>query len=200
MVQVMLELEDEDILSEPLLLRIERPRSYEEENLASDFFTDDVGRVLAFDGSRMLDRACDTLQEAATRLKTRRVAVHAHVALGTASARSSKVLDLREADSSVIRSAGAGGARLQLAPANDKVAREHLEVLTKDAQLADQTLGSTDYAYYLDQHQDLLGARPTHARILEIATDAGTTVSAPGMHRTRQPIGRRARATTRAGK
>ncbi|MGH7945830.1 MAG: hypothetical protein ACREF9_12590, partial [Opitutaceae bacterium] len=175
MVQITLHLDDEDILSTPLLLRVERPRSYEEENFASDFFSDDVGRVLAFDGSRTLDRACDTLHEAADRLKTRRVAVHAHVALGTAKSRSAKVLDLRDADSSGLQSASAVGAKLQLAPADDKAAREHLEVLTKDSQLADQTLGSTDYAYYLEQHQDLLGARSTHARVLKIAMDAGTT-------------------------
>lgn len=168
MVQIALHLDEEDIISAPLALRVERPRSYDEENFATDFFSEDVGRVLAFDGSRTLDRACDTLHEATDMLKNRRVAVHAHVALGSAKARNAKVLDLREVAPGDVRSAATAGAKLQIAAADEKEAREHLEVLTKDPNVADQTLGHNDYVYYLDQHGDLLGSRSTQARLLEI--------------------------------
>ena len=200
MVQIALHLEDEDILSAPLVLRIDRPKSYEEENFASDMFSDDVGRVLAFDGSRTLDRACDTLREAADRLKSRRVAVHARVALGSAKAHSSKVLDLRDADSDTLRSASAAGAKMQVVAADEKEAREYLDVLTTQATLSDQTLGRTDYAYYLDQHKDLLGARSAQARIVELAIGAANELPTPILRRGRSAIGRTGRVHARAEK
>jgi hypothetical protein len=199
-VQIALHLEDEDILSTPLLLRIERPRSYEEENFATDFFSDDVGRVLAFDGSRTLARACDTLREATERMKSRRVAVHARVALGTAKSRNSKILDLRDADSGQLRSAAAAGARIQVAPADEREARDDLEVLTKDATAADQTLGRIDYAYYLEEHKDLLGVRSTEARILEIPMEPVAAMPTGILRRGSPAISRTGRATARSTK
>jgi hypothetical protein len=80
-VQVALHLEGEDIVSAPLMLKIAPPRGYEEEFLAQDLFTDDVGRVLAFDGTRVLESANTTLQEVSERLADRTVAIHARIAL-----------------------------------------------------------------------------------------------------------------------
>ena len=73
---------DEDVVSQPLELRIARPASREEESLAQDFFTEDTGRILAIGGSRVLDRGNAVLQEVAERLPDRRVAIHAQLALG----------------------------------------------------------------------------------------------------------------------
>ena len=202
LVQVALHLDDEDVLSAPCLLRIERPRSYEEESFATDFFTEDVGRVLAFDGSHTLDRACDTLREAADMLKARRVAIHAQVALGSAKARTTKLLDLRDAEQPGLRPAALAGGKIQSIGPDEKEAREHLEVLTKDPNLADETLGRTDYAYYLEQHGELLGTRATHARILEIATQRTSELPTPLLTRRGTPPGPRGsgRALARVGK
>ena len=52
----------EDIVSNELKLQVAPPKSYEDELLAQDFFTDDVGRVLTFEGTRVLHDATDTLR------------------------------------------------------------------------------------------------------------------------------------------
>lgn len=70
-----------DVLSAPLTLQVMRPSSREEEQVADELFTEDVGRVLAFGGSRVMERANDVLREAVGRLDGRRVAMHAAAAL-----------------------------------------------------------------------------------------------------------------------
>jgi len=158
MIQVALHLDDEeDIISTPLMLHVSRPNTYDEENLASEFFNEDVGRVLAFDGSRVMESACDTLREAAEMLKQRRVSVHARVALGSALAQDCKMLDLKAGGVRGLAAATAAGARIHVAGASERDAREALEVLIKQPALAAETLGHTDYAYYVGQFKDLLG-------------------------------------------
>jgi hypothetical protein len=44
---------------------------------------------------------------------------------------------------------------------------------------ADQTLGRTDYAYYLEQHRKLLGARSAEARTVERGAEAETSLPLP---------------------
>ncbi|WP_328870446.1 hypothetical protein OHT76_10230 [Streptomyces sp. NBC_00287] len=74
-----------EILSGPLSIDVRPPRSREEELLAPDVYTDEVGRVLALGGSRgrtpALDRANDVLREAMERLPDSALAVHAAAAL-----------------------------------------------------------------------------------------------------------------------
>ena len=201
-IQVMLHLDEEDILSKPLALRVERPRSYEEENLASDFFTEDVGRILAFDGSRapVLKRACDTLAETTDMLKTRRVAVHAHVALGSSLAKSSKLLDLRDVEPGVFGSASQYSGKIQPAHGDEREARAHLEVLTKQPTEADETLGRTDYTYYLEQSGELLGTKATTQRLLEIAGRGAQDVPSAILSRPRTTPVRTGRIPVRTGK
>ena len=59
------------VISNPLRLRVAPPRSYEEEFLAQDFFSESVGRILAFDGSRVLSSGNDTLQQVVEQLNDR---------------------------------------------------------------------------------------------------------------------------------
>ncbi len=82
-------------MSRPLLLRIAPPRGYEEEVVAQDFFTDEVSRVLAFDGSRVLSEANKVLRDVVDRLGDRRVAKHARVPLGLSVAEPKQGADRR---------------------------------------------------------------------------------------------------------
>jgi len=77
---------EEDVVSEPLVLRIAPPLSREEEYSAGDLFTQDTARVLVFGGTRggtdELGHANDVLNEIVERFPERRIALHARVALG----------------------------------------------------------------------------------------------------------------------
>jgi hypothetical protein len=140
-VQVALHLDDEDIISNPLPLRISAPQAFEEEDLAQDLFTEDVGRTLAFDGTRALNAANDTLKLAVDKFPKHPVAVHAGVALGTPLVANFKELrvDPKAPPEKRLQFAGQGEkldeAEEQLAPA-----------LLEDPTQAARSLGHIDYA------------------------------------------------------
>jgi hypothetical protein len=72
--QVALHREGEyDLVSNPLRLRILPPANYDEEHVAQDFFSDEVGRILTFDGSRYFTAGNDTLREVSEHFSNRKV-------------------------------------------------------------------------------------------------------------------------------
>jgi hypothetical protein len=122
---------EEDVVSQPLELRIAPPASREEESLAQDFFTEDTGRILAIGGSRVLDRGNAVLQEVAERLPERRVAIHAQLALGAPLA-----LDYKELV------ADDGGIAVETRDARPDEAKELVEeAVAKSPDTAAETVG-----------------------------------------------------------
>ena len=84
----------EDFVSNPLRIKVLPPHDRQDDVLAQDVFTKEVSRVLAFDGSRVLDDANTVLREVAARLPDRPIARHARIALGRPLMRAGKVLQL----------------------------------------------------------------------------------------------------------
>ena len=154
-VQVALHLGNEDLVSNAVNLRVAPPRGYDEEFLAQDFFSNDVGRILTFDGTRFLNKGNDTLREVADRLSDRKVAIHALVPLGKALAREYKLLDVDQARK--IDSAGEAGGKIKKAPAQIQEAKRDLDAaLVTGANAAAETLGHIDYRYYAEQFSETL--------------------------------------------
>lgn len=91
-VQVALRRDEEDLVSNPLYLRVAPPLGYEEEYIAQDVFTEDVGRTLTVNGTEVLSHANEVLQEVVDRLGDRRVALHAALALGMPASKDYKIL------------------------------------------------------------------------------------------------------------
>lgn len=142
-VQVALHLDGEDIVSPPLMLRIAPPRGYEEEYLAQDLFTDEVGRVLAFDGTRVLDSANSALQEVSERLSDRTVAIHARIALACPLAQNFKQLRV---DAGKTRN-----ERLQFQaekPKMEQAVGKFESAVVERRDKAAESLGHIDYADY----------------------------------------------------
>lgn len=156
-VQVCLRINGEDVVSEPVTLRVSPPRNYDEEHIAQDLFTDDVGRVLAFDGSQFLAPANNALGELVERFPETRAAIHARVALGLPRARPFKLYE----PPGQARAVGVARnqARIQVRPADADAARTLASALGTNldaAKNAAQALGHVDYRYYAEQHADLL--------------------------------------------
>jgi hypothetical protein len=146
-----------DIVSAPLLLRIAPPKGYEEELVAQDFFADDVSRVLAFDGSRVLGEANRVLRDVVDRLGDRRVAKHARVPLGLALAEPARVLTVGGGPETVLRPAAERGGAIRMEAGQPERAETELKAaLLKNADVAAESLGHVDYKYYVDQLTDLL--------------------------------------------
>jgi hypothetical protein len=139
-VQAVLHLEGEDVVSNVLQLRVLPPRGYDEEAFAQDLFTTDVGRALAFDGTRALAGAEATLAEAVARFPERAVATHARVALALPRAGTFK--ELR---------AGDGQERLAFEGIDPDYGESRAllhEALAERPAEAARTLGHIDFADY----------------------------------------------------
>jgi hypothetical protein len=152
-VQVALEIaHGEEIVSNPLQIRVAPPRGYDEEYLAQDFFSDEVGRALAFDGTQVLTAANDALSEVVNRLPKRKVATHAQVALCEPLSRDYRTLAYNE------------GAKqrtvFQVTRAKSDEAKRGLSAaLLDDCNAAAETLGHIEYKYYVDRLTDWLHER-----------------------------------------
>jgi hypothetical protein len=175
-VQIALRVGEEDIVSNPLRLRVRPPQGYDEEVLAQDFFSDDVGRVISFDGSRFFDGANDTLREISTRFADRLVAIHARIALGTQMMRRYKRLGASEEHPS--------GLRIEYDPARAREAVELLDrALVAQPDAAAGSLGHVDYRWYSERYADWLAEEQDPqdaARVLGVLLDALTKRSVGG--------------------
>jgi hypothetical protein len=157
--QAALHLPAGDIVSKPLDLRIAPPRGFEEEVVAQDFLSDDVSRVLAFDGSRVLSDANKTLRDVVERFGDRRVAKHARVPLGLAISDRAKVLTVSGSPERVMKSAAAVGGAITLVAAQPEKAQAELKTaLLVKPDVAAESLGHVDYKYYVDELTNLLEA------------------------------------------
>lgn len=149
-VQVALQIDHEDIVSNALRIRVAPPLSYEEESLAQDFFSDDVGRIITFGGSRFLVNGNEILHEVAEKLSGRRVALHAALALGNEVAHEYKQLveDPEEKRKRL-------GIKKQ--PAQPEEARKLLTgALVAQMALAVESFGHIDFKRHVDRLSDWL--------------------------------------------
>lgn len=135
-VQVSLTLDGQQLVSNPLPLRIERPKSWEEQNISQDLLTDEVGRVLAFDGTQVLRRAEATLDELAMRLPDSKAAIHAQIALAAPKSKPYKILNAR-------------GEAFDVAPKDGAEVERRLGAVAYSEASA-ETLGHVDFKYYLE--------------------------------------------------
>jgi hypothetical protein len=153
-VQVALALPGGTVVSNALWLTVGVPTSTEEQRLAQDVFTEDVGRTLAFGGSRFLDGANDTLREVVERLPERRVGMHAKYALARPEARSFKRLEFEEGQTPFTNAAAADG-RVTTGRAKSGAADALSSALLADPDTAAETLGHIGYEHSVDELTEL---------------------------------------------
>jgi len=144
-VQACVHLPNEDIVSEPVTIRVAPPKGYEEQHIAQDLFSDSVGRVLNFDGSRFLQSANGTLRELVERFPNSRAAIHAGVALAGPFASDYKQMAVEGTKHT-----------LRVSKADHKEARRLLSPLLEEPQKAAATLGQIDYDYYHNRFKPML--------------------------------------------
>lgn len=91
-IEGMLHLDGGDLVARPLLIRVEKARSFEEEIIAQDFLTTEMASLISSGGSLLLSNCNDILNEITQRFGGHRVALHAHRLLGTTMVRDHKLL------------------------------------------------------------------------------------------------------------
>ena len=165
-VQVCLHLETEDIVSSPLRICVTPPFNREEELVAQDFFCDEVGRVLSFDGSSCLTEANDVLAETIERLPERKVGIHADVALNMPKTRNFKQLTASEK-----------GYSIHEIPAEEKAIGHLAQTLgatPESAKSAADALGNIDCNHYFHTVATALQTMGNKSLELEVARNMYT--------------------------
>lgn len=155
-VQVCLQMENEDVISNPLAILVSPPQGYDEERVAQDFFSEDVGRVLAFDGSHYLATGNAVLEDVADRFSDRRVAIHAEVALAMPKTSDYNLLSIPAEVAEFASAQQAGGKFRVIKPDKDKARATLQSCLLEDGATAAETLGHIDYNFYVTRYSDWL--------------------------------------------
>ncbi|WP_221781146.1 hypothetical protein [Priestia aryabhattai] len=169
-IQVAFQINGKNVVSNILKIRVFPPAGYEQEFLAQDFFSEEVGRILAFDGSRFIEKGNDILREVTEKLSDHAVALHAHVALAKPLAYDYKFLDLN--GNSDTR------GKVKIIPAQPGEAhKQFASALTQHEQLAAKTLGHIDYNEYMRTYSKFLGDQGENKKAAEIQSVLYQTLS-----------------------
>jgi len=163
-----------DVLSAPLRLEILPAETREVDRLAPDVLTEEVGRVLAFGGSRggstALDRANEVLSEVVERLPSSPLGVHAAAALGSVAAAPGRVL------------VGVGSEqRFDVVGADPDAARTLLATAYADLPKAADTLGHIRLTQQAVVNAEALAATGASAEGAQIAGELATTLRSRGV-------------------
>lgn len=181
LVQMALEVDEAMVVSNPLRLRVAPPKGYEEELLAQDVFTDEAGRVMALDGSRVLESGINAWRSVAERLPHSRAALHAQICLTLPEMQPYRLLEVTDGGKG-----GGHACRIRVAPANPEAGRESLQALARNSEFARATLGSTDFAYYSATMLDLVEDAAMDKGPLKDAADALRKVGASSGRKARK--------------
>lgn len=176
-VQAVLHFAEEDIPSAPLSLRIMPPNSRQEEVIAQDYFSREVGHVLTFDGTMALESANNTLREIAEKLPDSRAARHALVALGNPLTRAYKLLNVKTT------AAGAPTLEIRTRKADVAAAKKDLsKALTDHMELSAESLGHIDFRYYMERFVDWLSSQGETQHAGKIANELHKVMAARGVN------------------
>jgi hypothetical protein len=145
-VQVCLHMPDgEDVVSNPLRVRVLPPKGRDEEVIAQDFFTDEVGRVLRMNGTRYLSEAIEAMRTVEEKLPKSRAALHVKAALANALARPYKELVIKGAQPET------ADKEIKLLPSDPEAAAKEMAPLLTEGNKAAETLGHIRYSRGVDR-------------------------------------------------
>ncbi len=181
-IQVALRVGDEDVVSNLLEIRVAPPRSFDEQHLAQEFFTEDVGRVLTFAGTRVLDRANEALQTVTTHLSGHRVAHHALYALAHPWTRRFRWLDTTGAVPGA-EDEPAGGLKFNVLAVDAKAATKEMKTaLMSNPAVAAETFGHIGYREKIEHFGRFLAEEEgQHASAAQYLDKAAQTLKARGV-------------------
>jgi hypothetical protein len=148
-ISVAAQVNGELIVSNVLGVRVDPPRSWDEESIGEVFFTPEVGRTLAFGGSQHFGVANDALRETVHRLPGCRAAKHAEVALAAPLAGPFKMLVIPPTRLQLASAAGADAA-IRERPARIDEAVPVLRAALGDAAAA-ETFGHIGYRRIVEE-------------------------------------------------
>jgi hypothetical protein len=166
-------------VSRPLHVRVAHPRSWDEEVLAQEVLSDEVGRALALGGTLTMTAAIRALEEAAHCLQGRPAALHAMLTLALPRLARRKVLQFPAGHDAPMSSVGAEGGGLAIINPQPREARQLLDAaLLQDSALALRTFGPDAfrehlqrYIAWLERNDEELSARKARDVLAQMSAD-----------------------------
>ena len=155
-ISICLHLHDEDVVSNSLNLCILPPMKREEEVIAQDYFSQDVGRILSFDGSVTLESGLNTLRKLVDSLKKSNAALHAKIALASPLKQSYRILHINGHRRAMNSASNAKAEIRMLETQPDEAQTKLASALADDPKSAASSLGHIDYKWYMDKYSDWL--------------------------------------------
>lgn len=155
----------EPVVSDALEIRVEPPTVRDEEVLAQDYFSEDVGRALAFGGTRVLRSAEATLETLVGEFAERRAAIHARTLLANVDMRDYKLLD-RPDEGANAAMEGFGGRCLNVQRADRGKAMERCAGVLGEMEIAAESLGHLGLRRFVT-HMYEWGDEGTRERVAE---------------------------------
>ncbi|MGO6889453.1 MULTISPECIES: hypothetical protein [Rhizobium] len=134
--QAAVDMNGEIVISNVLRIYVAPPASDAESKLAPDYFTEDVARVIAFEGAPELAKATDTLRDVVKRCPNNPAATHAAVAVSSPMLRNYKLLAAGPDATLTVKGTAAKVA---------EAAKMQIETLLKTPDAAADTMGHIDY-------------------------------------------------------
>ncbi len=170
-VQMLLTVDTGDVISNPVALKVLPVNSYDARCCAQDIFSEDVGRILAFNGSRELSKGNDILNDLIERLPESQLAQHARIALAVPLMRDYKTL--AEKDGSVV---------INTLSANLDEAKKVLStVLLKDSESTINTVGHIEFKKIMDSCSEFLVKHGDDATAKKYSESSYKTLSERGV-------------------
>ncbi len=168
-VQICLHHEEKDIVSQPMLMTVRPANSFDEQVLAQDFFSEDVGRILTFGGSRVLESGINTLKTITKQLKGQRVSLHANLVLGNTMTRNYKMLNLDGGMNDILAKATSLGGVIKITEAKvDKGLKTLTTALDNKADQAIDTFGHIKFKTMTDQYTDLVNSQGDAGKAVKV--------------------------------
>lgn len=173
-VQVALHYNKETIISNPLTIRVTPPKNYNEELLAQDFFSEDVGRILTFDGSKVMEGGNNVMQEVIDQFPDSNAAVHCRIAQANAMMKEYKGLVIPKGAEEEMKSLSESNSAIRTSGANLDAAQKLMGNVLEDPENAAEVLGNIDLNYYLTRFSKALqeeGEKQEAAEVLDTLAD-----------------------------
>ena len=181
-IHVAAEVDGKVVFSNPLRLRVAAPRSAEEDRLAGDFFTEDVGRALTFSGTVALTQANETLRETVDRLPGSAAAVHASVALAQPLASDFKTLTIPATDVPMTSVAEADGSvAVRRAKPDQALTLMSTAIGDQSVDAAAETLGHIGFRREVEQFAVAVSDAGDPAAAASLQTDLARALSNRGV-------------------
>ncbi|MEE8104171.1 MAG: hypothetical protein V3T86_01400 [Planctomycetota bacterium] len=172
--QAAVDLGDEVVVSNVLRLHVAPPGSDEETELAPNYFSEDVARVLAFEGAPALESATDVLRELQERCPDHPAATHAALALCSPMLRDFKLLDAVPGDRTSLQ------VRSQTARLSEG-AETGVAALLENPGAAAQTLGHINYFNALSSLANAMDTEGDETGAAKVLTSSVATMKLRGV-------------------